>query len=35
MNAYDVIITGGGHNGLFCGALLAKIGLKTLIVEMY
>ncbi|MDX1406420.1 MAG: NAD(P)/FAD-dependent oxidoreductase, partial [Woeseiaceae bacterium] len=29
----DVIIVGGGHNGLACGALLAKHGVKVLVVE--
>jgi len=30
---YDVIVIGSGHNGLVCGAYLAKAGLKTLILE--
>jgi len=30
---YDAIIVGGGHNGLVCGAYLAKAGLKTLVLE--
>jgi phytoene dehydrogenase-like protein len=30
---YDAIIIGGGHNGLVCGAYLAKAGLKTLVLE--
>lgn len=30
---YDAIIVGGGHNGLTCGAYLAKAGLKTIVVE--
>ncbi|MCH7695035.1 MAG: NAD(P)/FAD-dependent oxidoreductase [Proteobacteria bacterium] len=30
---YDVIIVGGGHNGLVCGAYMAKAGLKTLVLE--
>src|SRR5918992_5656341 len=30
---YDAIIIGGGHNGLTCGAYLAKAGLKTLVLE--
>jgi len=30
---YDVIICGGGEGGLFTGAILAKQGLKTLILE--
>jgi phytoene dehydrogenase-like protein len=32
-NQYDVTIVGGGHNGLVCGAYLAKAGLKTLVLE--
>jgi phytoene dehydrogenase-like protein len=32
-NRYDAIIIGGGHNGLVCGAYLAKAGLKTLVLE--
>src|SRR5215470_19022125 len=31
--AYDAIIIGGGHNGLVCGAYLAKAGLRTLVLE--
>ena len=30
---YDAIIVGGGHNGLTCGAYLAKAGLKTVVLE--
>lgn len=30
---YDAIILGGGHNGLVCGAYLAKAGLKVLVLE--
>ncbi len=30
---YDVIVVGGGHNGLVNGAYLAKAGLRTLIIE--
>jgi phytoene dehydrogenase-like protein len=30
---YDALIVGGGHNGLTCGAYLARAGLKTLVVE--
>lgn len=33
MQNYDVIIVGGGHNGLITGAYLARAGLKTLILE--
>ena len=30
---YDVIVIGSGHNGLVCGAYLARSGLKTLVLE--
>lgn len=30
---YDAIIVGGGHNGLVCGAYLAKAGKRVLILE--
>src|SRR5256886_13640900 len=30
---YDVIVIGSGHNGLVCGACLAKSGLRTVVVE--
>ncbi len=30
---YDVIVIGSGHNGLVCGAYLAKSGLRTLVLE--
>lgn len=30
---YDVIIIGGGHNGLTCGAYLARAGRKVLVLE--
>ncbi|MEM7303556.1 MAG: NAD(P)/FAD-dependent oxidoreductase [Pseudomonadota bacterium] len=33
MSRYDAIIIGGGHNGLTCGAYLARAGLKTLVLE--
>ena len=33
MISYDIIIAGAGHNGLTCGAVLAKEGLKVLVVE--
>ncbi|MBE2274929.1 MAG: NAD(P)/FAD-dependent oxidoreductase [Rhodobacteraceae bacterium] len=30
---YDAVIVGGGHNGLTCGAYLARAGIKVLVVE--
>jgi len=33
MNSYDAIIIGAGHNGLVCGAYLAKAGLKVCVLE--
>ena len=30
---YDVIIVGGGHNGLVCSTYLAKSGRKVLVLE--
>jgi phytoene dehydrogenase-like protein len=30
---HDVVIVGAGHNGLVCGAYLAKAGLKVCVVE--
>jgi len=30
---YDAVIIGGGHNGLTCGAYLAKAGKKVLVLE--
>jgi phytoene dehydrogenase-like protein len=32
-NAYDVIVIGGGHNGLVCGAYAARSGARTLVLE--
>lgn len=33
MADFDVIIAGGGHNGLICASLLVKNGLKVLVTE--
>jgi len=33
MADFDVVIIGGGHNGLICAAYLAKGGLRPLVVE--
>jgi phytoene dehydrogenase-like protein len=33
MSSYDAVIIGAGHNGLVCGAYLAKAGLKVCVLE--
>lgn len=30
---YDAVIVGGGHNGLVCGAYLARAGVKVCVLE--
>ena len=33
MNKYEVVIIGGGHNGLVCAAYLARAGKRVLVLE--
>ena len=33
MTKYDALIIGGGHNGLVCACYLARVGLKTRVLE--
>ena len=33
MSHYDVIVIGGGHNGLIAAAFLTKAGFNTLVLE--
>ena len=33
MADYDIVIAGGGHNALVCGAVLARVGLRLMVAE--
>ena len=33
MSPYDVVVVGGGHNGLVCGAYLARAGMAVCVLE--
>lgn len=33
MSAYDAVVVGGGHNGLVCGAYLARAGRRVAVLE--
>ena len=33
MADYDVVVVGGGHNGLTCAAYLARAGASVLVLE--
>ena len=29
----EVVVVGGGHNGLICAAYLARLGIETILIE--
>jgi len=35
MEAYDIVVVGGGHNGLIAGAYLQKLGFQVCVIEQY
>ncbi|MBI2364919.1 MAG: NAD(P)-binding protein [Deltaproteobacteria bacterium] len=35
MEKFDVVVVGGGHNGLIAGAYLQKLGFGVCVIEQY
>ena len=33
VSEYDAVVIGGGHNGLICAALFAKVGARVVVCE--